>query len=392
MSSAPEPAGGAARAFALGAALLIGVNLRPAITSVSALLDQATSAFALDDVQRSLLATLPVIAFGVTAPLGPALARRIGTARALVVAMSALATTLVLRVLADWMLLPGTFLAGAAIMIAATLLPPYLKSLNAGGLWVGLSTMSFGLGAALGASLAVPSDAMLGGVTPALGAWAVPAALAAVAVGAAGRRTPVGVIGRPRLAIGPAVRPTVLLMTAVFSLQALLYFAVTSWLPLMLASRGEDRGTAGWLLGWFSLVGLLPSLLAPVIARRRRALTWFGPGLGIVMAAGFAWFALDGSDAAVVTILGISQSAGFGLSMGLLVSLSADEASAGILSAISQGVGYAVAGAGSILLGAIRDTTGTWTVSLLAMAVIALLFSAAVALVIRRRPVTLISA
>lgn len=388
--SRPVPAGSAARALALGAALLVGMNLRPAITSVSALLDQATSEFGLGGVERSLLATLPVIAFGLTSPLGPLLARRLGTTRAILVAMAVLAAGLVLRVLSGWMLLPGTFLAGAAIMVAATLLPPYLKALGASGLWVGLSSMSFGIGAALGASLAVPLDETFG-LAPALAAWAALAVIAALAMLAVGRGSATAApMGAP-IAIPVGARATVALMTTVFSLQALLYFAVTTWLPLILASHGESRASAGGLLGWFSLIGLIPTLVAPVMARRRRILTWFGPGLGIVMAAGFTWFAFDGGhDAVVVTVLGIAQNAGFGLAMGLLVSLSADEASAGILSAIAQGVGYALAGAGSLLLGIVHDASGTWTASLLIMALCALLLAISVVLVIRRRPVSLI--
>ncbi len=392
MSSGSDRIGGAARALALGAALLVGVNLRPAITSVSTLLDQATASFHLDGAERSLLATLPIIAFGLTAPVGPILARKVGTSRALLLAMATLATALVARVLADWMLLPGTFLVGTAIMMAATLLPPYLKSHEASGLWVGLSSMSFGVGAALGASLAVPLESALGGAGPALAGWALLALLAVAALlpvapraGAQGGRP-------PRMGIAPDARLTVGLMTAVFSLQALLYFAVTTWLPLMLASHGADAAEAGALLAWFSVIGLVPTLVAPVIARRRRVLTWFGPGLGLAMAAGFAWFALSsGADAVVVTLLGIVQNAGFGLAMGLLVSLSADEASAGILSALAQGVGYAVAGSGSLALGLAHDVTGSWVPSILIMAACGVALSSCVALVIRRRPVSLVA-
>ena len=292
MSSASDRIGGAARALALGAALLVGVNLRPAITSVSTLLDQAAASFHLDGAERSLLATLPIIAFGLTAPVGPIVARRIGTARALLVAMSVLGAALFVRVLGDGMLLPGTFLAGAAIMMAATLLPPFLKSLDSSGLWVGLSSMSFGVGAALGASLAVPLQHALGGTGPALAAWALLAVLAAAAMLPVGRGAALPVGRQARMSFAPNTRLTVGLMTAVFSLQALLYFAVTTWLPLMLAAHGADAAQAGWLLAWFSLIGLVPTLVAPVIARRRRVLTWFGPGLGLAMAAGFVWLAL----------------------------------------------------------------------------------------------------
>jgi CP family cyanate transporter-like MFS transporter len=383
---------GAARAIALGAALLVGINLRPAITSVSTLLDHVSTVYQLGDAGTGALATLPIIAFGVTAPLGPVLARRIGTSRALLVAMLALAAALALRVVNGWMLVPGTFLAGAAIMMGATLIPPFLKSLHASGLWVGLSTMSFGVGAALGAGASVPLETALGGTAQALAAWAVLAVIAAAALLIVGRGADADGQQRSRITITRDNRLTVLIMTTVFSLQSLLYFAVTTWLPSMLAERGTDPATAGWLLGWFSLIGLVPSLLAPVIARRRRALTWFGPGLGLAMAAGYVWFALSsGMDTAVVSWVGIVQNAGFGLAMGLLVSLSADAPSAGILSAIAQGVGYAVAGVGSLLLGLLHDATGGWTASILVMAALGVALSACTMLVIRRRPISLIA-
>lgn len=393
MSSQPEATGGLSRAIALGAALLVGINLRPAITSVSALLEHVSTTFALSAAATGVLATLPIVAFGISAPLGPMLARRIGTARALLVAMVVLAVALALRVLDGWMLVPGTFIAGAAIMMGATLIPPFLKSLGASGLWVGLSTMSFGVGAALGASASVPLERVLGGTAPALACWAVLALIAAAALLLVGRGDSVAAQHRPRIAITRDNRSTVLIMTAVFSLQSLLYFAVTTWLPSMLAERGTDPGTAGWLLGWFSLIGLIPSLVAPVIARRRSALTWFGPGLGLAMAAGYAWFAFSsGMDTAVVSWIGIVQNAGFGLAMGLLVSLAADAPSASILSAIAQGVGYAVAGVGSLLLGLLHDATGDWTASILVMALLGIALSACTAMVIRRRPVSLIAA
>ena len=106
-------------ALALAAALLVGVNLRPAITSISALLHETQTAYALNPFWASALATLPVVAFGATAPLGPLLARRFGVTRALTITMAALALTLVVRVISTPALLIGTFVAGAAIMAAS---------------------------------------------------------------------------------------------------------------------------------------------------------------------------------------------------------------------------------------------------------------------------------
>ncbi|MGH3706407.1 MAG: MFS transporter, partial [Agromyces sp.] len=190
MSSAAEGGAGQRTSSAIGliAALLVGLNLRPAITSVAALLDETSRHFGLSPVEATVLATLPVIAFGLTAPIGPWLSRRLGVVPALTLTMVALAAALVLRVVLPLQLLPGTFVAGAAIMAAGTLVPQYLKALDAKGLWVGLSSMSFGVGAALGAGLVVPVHHGTGGDVPlALGLWAVPAVLAAAAMAAVPR-------------------------------------------------------------------------------------------------------------------------------------------------------------------------------------------------------------
>ncbi|MFJ2505833.1 MFS transporter [Microbacterium sp. NPDC087592] len=378
------------RAVGLGAALLIGLNLRPAITSVAALLDPTRAAFDLAPVQLNLLATLPVIAFGISAPVGPLLARRLGVTRALIWTMVALAGSLALRVVVPGGMLPGTFLAGVSIMAAGTLLPQYLKSLRAGGLWIGLSSMSFSAGAALGAGLAVPLSTAVGGPAVALGLWAVPALIAAGAMVGVALRSEASPPASSRMALPRSARPTVALITAMFGLQAMLFFAVASWLPRILGDRGVDAQTAGWLLALTSIAGLVPTLVAPILARRRRLLLWFGPGLGIVMVAAFVWLASgDDSYIAITVVLGAVQSATFGLSLALIVMLAANEASAGMLSAVAQGVGYAFAGAGSLLVGVLHDLTAGWTASLVLMIVCAAALALVVGFVIRCHPVDL---
>jgi CP family cyanate transporter-like MFS transporter len=379
----------------LVAALLIGVNLRPAITSVAALLDEASAHFGLSAELSSVLVTLPVIAFGLTAPIGPWLARRVGVAKALSWAMVALAVALALRAVLPALLLPGTFLAGAAIMAAGTLLPQYLKALGAGGLWIGLSSMSFGVGAALGAGLVVPVHAATGESVPvALGIWALLAVAAALTMAwVAGRRERTEPSeSRPRLTVPPGGVGTITLVTAVFGLQALLYFAVTAWMPQFLADRGVATELRGLLLAWFSIAGFAPTVLAPMIAGKPRLLAWFGPGLGVVVLLGLGWLfvADDGAYFWVVGLLGAVQSAAFGLAIGLIVRLSANAPTAGVMSAVGQGVGYAIAGAGSLLIGVAHAASGTCGMSFALMGVLAVLLSIVIGLVIRRMPVDLV--
>jgi CP family cyanate transporter-like MFS transporter len=198
---------------------------------------------------------------------------------------------------------------------------------------------------------------------------------------------------RARLVIPRGAGRTIALVTAVFALQALLYFAVTAWLPRLVIDRGGSTATAGALLAWFSLIGLAPTLVTPILARRPRVLAWFGPAIGVCVAAGYVWLlaAEPAQYVAVVGVLGIFQSAAFALGISLIVSLSADPTTAGVMSAVAQGVGFAVAGIGSLLIGLLHDATGGWNLSFLVMAAIALTLSAAVWAVIRRSPVDLVA-
>jgi MFS transporter, CP family, cyanate transporter len=314
----------------------------------------------------------------------------------------------VLRALVPGLLLPGTFLAGASIMAASVLVPQIVKSNLGSGWWTGLCTMGFGLGAALGAGLVQPLQHVLGGsLAWALAAWAVPAVLAAVLIHRSGGRPAEAAVpasGVPPAGITPAAaggrgvppagfttagdggravplrrQRTAWAVTAFFGLQAMLYFAITSWLAVFLVQKGLAAGDAAGLLAWFSVAGLPASLLAPVLAGRPAVLKLMAPCLGLLVAA-----ALLGVLAApaelefvLVGVLGMVQSAGFGLGMAPMVIRSAGPQSAGGLSAMSQGLGFALASLGPLGAGFLHEWSGGWDAPFWALAGEALLLAGA---------------
>lgn len=395
-------AGGVGRGPGLRAGLvllalvLVSVNLRPAITTIAGVMNQLQGAFSLDPGLLPLLGTLPVLAFGVSGPIGPWLAKRMGTGRAVALALLVLAAALFLRVVVPALLLPGTFLAGMAIMTSSVLVPQIVKANRGTGWWTGLCTMGFGLGAALGAGLVQPLEQAFGGsLTWALAVWAVPALIGAVLIQRSGGR-PTSAIDPQTTVTAPATLPptpatplrkqrTAWAVTAFFGLQAMLYFAITSWLAVYLVSKGLSAADAAALLAWFSLAGLPASLLAPVLASRPAILRIMAPGLGLSVAV-----ALVGVLAApaellfpVVGVLGVVQSAGFGLAMALVVIRSAGPQTAGRLSAMSQGLGFALASLGPLLAGLLHTWTGGWEVTFWALAAEAVVLAAAGFLAIR---------
>jgi CP family cyanate transporter-like MFS transporter len=390
--------GGTVTIWVLVALILVSINLRPAVTTVAGVMGQLEAAFGLDARMLPVLGALPVLAFGISAPCGPWLSGRFGAGRAVAVALLMLAAALVIRVFVPGMLLPGTFLAGVSIMAASVLVPQIVKANRGSGWWTGLCTMGFGLGAALGAGLVQPLQDALGGSLPgALAVWAVPALAAAVLIGRPGLHAAKptaaasGAAAAPSSSAVPLRRqPTAWAVTAFFGLQAMLYFAITSWLSVYLVSRGLGPDAGAGLLAWFSVAGLPASLLAPVLAARPAVLRLMAPALGLLVAGALLGVLMAPAELqfVMVGLLGIVQSAGFGLGMALIVLRSAGPGSAGRLSAMSQGLGFALASLGPLGAGFLHEWSGSWEAPFWALAAEAVLLAVAGYLAVRGPLVT----
>lgn len=375
-----------ATGLVLLALVMVSINLRPAITTVAGVMNQVPGVFGLDPALLPLLGTLPVLAFGISGPIGPWLARRVGTGRAVAVALLVLAAALIVRATVPALLLSGTFLAGSAIMTASVLVPQIVKANRGTGWWTGLCTMGFGLGAALGAGLVQPLEQAFGGNLPsALAVWAVPALIGAFLIHRSGGRptaapAAAGTVSGASGAATPLRRQrTAWAVTAFFGLQAMLYFAITSWLAVYLVSRGFSPADSAALLAWFSLAGLPASLLAPVLASRPRILRVMAPGLGLSVAVALLGVLTAPTELQFIAVgvLGVVQSAGFGLAMALVVIRSAGPQSAGRLSAMSQGFGFALASLGPLLAGLLHAVTGGWEVTFCVLAAEAVVLAGA---------------
>lgn len=85
--------------------VIVGLNLRPAMSSVAPLLNRLQEVAGLSAAAAGVLTTLPVLFLGLAAPLAPLLAQRIGSERALSTALCLLLAGLILRGLP----LPGVF-------------------------------------------------------------------------------------------------------------------------------------------------------------------------------------------------------------------------------------------------------------------------------------------
>lgn len=346
---------------------MVGLNLRPAMSSVAPLLSRLQENAGLTAQAAGLLTTLPVLFLGLTAPLAPMIGHRIGSERALSAALLLLSSGLLLRTLPfPGVLYLGTAMAGSAIGLAGTLLPALVKRElpeNADVL-TGLYTMALCLGGALGAGLSVPLMHWLGSWQASLASWSL-LALTTLAVWLCYAPSPT----RKTVHAHSSALPILTLLGQPLTWQVMLFMGIQSsmayivfgWLPTLLIERGYSEATAGWTMAVSIMCQLASALSAPWLARLSKdqrpalllVLACTALGLALLLAAPLTW-RWPGA-----VLLGLGQGGSFSLALSLLVLRTANERLAGQLSGLVQGGGYTLAALGPFGVGLMLQAGAT---------------------------------
>ncbi|MER7152571.1 MFS transporter [Streptomyces lydicus] len=354
--------------------VLLALNLRPALVAVSPLAGTIRDASGMSAAATSLLTALPLLCFGLLAPLAPRLGRRFGMERSLLGTMALICLGTALRLLDSVVaLFAGTVVIGAGIAVANVLLPGLIKRDFPArtGLMTGLYSMSLFGGAALAAGVTVPVQQATGLSWQAtLACWGGLAVLALLFwLPRTGRRTRVARVAAQEAAHpvrGLWRDPLAWQVTGYMGLQSLSYYAAAAWLPTMLTDAGMSAGDAGWMLSFSSLLGIAGSFLAPVVVGRRLpagVLAAFG---ALLCAAAFTGVLLAPAEGAYLwmVLLGLGQGAAISLALLFIVQRAPDARHTAQLSSTAQCFGYVLAATGPAVLGAVHDASGSWTVPL----------------------------
>ncbi|MER7856420.1 MFS transporter [Streptomyces bacillaris] len=163
--------------------VLAALNLRPAITSLGALLEEVREGLHMSGSVAGVLTSVPPLCFAVFGVMAPRLARRFGAGTVVCAGMAAIAAGLVIR---PYIGSTAGFLAASAlalmgIAVSNILMPVIVKRWfpDRVGTMTGLYSMALALGTALAAAVTVPLTGALGGNwRSGLAVWAVLAALA----------------------------------------------------------------------------------------------------------------------------------------------------------------------------------------------------------------------
>lgn len=371
--------------------ILVGLNLRPALSSLAPLLPRIESEGELSVLMLSLLTTLPVLCLGLFAPFAPWLARRLGLERSLALGLIILSFGLALRGMTSApILFIGTLLSGAAIGVLGTLLPALVKRelADSADLMTGVYTMALCLGGALGAGLSISLAEVFGSWSFSLMSWAGLALTALMAwwwvmpQPAPDAQFKASSGHAQALLRNPLAWQVMLFMGS----QSSLAYIVFGWLPTLLVKQGYSESEAGWLMAASIMVQLVSAIGAPWLARMSKdqrpaiMLVLSFTGIGLVMLLlgipSLRWLG--------AVLLGLGQGGSFSLALTLIVLRSGNAKIAAELSALVQGGGYTLAALGPLFVGLMIDANiSIQGITWLLLAVLA--FAASMALLAGRQ-------
>ncbi|WP_210575557.1 CynX/NimT family MFS transporter [Streptomyces sp. GESEQ-4] len=360
--------------------VLAAVNLRPAITSLGALLEEVRDGLGMSGSVAGLLTSVPPLCFAVFGVMAPRLARRFGPGAVVCAGMAAITAGLLIRPYAGSV--PG-FLAASAlalmgIAVSNVLMPVIVKRWfpDRVGSMTGLYSMALALGTAAAAAVTVPmADALGGSWQSGLAVWAGLAAVAVLPwialVRQRGAQPPAEVHppaepgNEAHARVQPALRitrsRTAWALAVFFGLQATAAYITMGWMAQIFRDAGVPAGTAGLLLAVTMVMGVPLAFVIPRVATR---LPHQGPiviALGVCGLAGYAglYAAPAGGAWAWALLLGVSNCA-FPLALTLVGMRARTGAGVAQLSAFAQSAGYLISIPGPLLVGVLYQHSGGW--------------------------------
>lgn len=355
----------------VAALVFVGTALRPQALIIGPLVGQVQAELGMSHGVAGLLSTIPVLCMGFLAPLGPVLAGSVGPKMGAAVCVALVGVFGVARAF-----LPDTatvLLATVGVGVGMAVVGPILPMIVRGRLphhpaaGTGAYVVGFTAGGTLAAAVAVPLADAFGGWRA---SFAIVSAAAFISLGAwlwlAPRdeghvRVPLAI---PKL---PWRRPAAWLLGLIFGSQSILFYGTITWLSSIYVERGWPEAQAAGLIALQAGIGIVSTLAVPALADRigtRRSQLALAAFLSLAGAVVIALTPHEGPGSPLVflatALMGLGIGAYFPLALTLPVDVASDPAEAASISALMLLIGYTLASISPVLLGLVRDATGSF--------------------------------
>ena len=353
---------------ALVALFLAGLTFRPQIVGAGPLFPSIQHDLDVSHAVVGLLGTIPVLCMGLFAPPAALVVRRLGTRGGIGLAIALIGVFGVLRAVVPGAALVVTITLGVGVGmgLGGAMAPVAVKERfeRRSGFATGIYTSGVQVGSALSSSAAVPIAHELGGWRWSLGS-SLPSPVAwRFLVGADARRA--GARATGGAAADAAVAPPQRLAARRHLRPHGLHLLRADELALGLVCRArldrEPRGVADRRAQHRGDPRCVPPAVAVGSFRRPAAVV--DPDGRVYVIGAFGFVQLPGGAWVWAVCAGVSSGAMFALVMTLPLDIEHDARRVGALVGMMLGLGYVLGAASPLVLGAVRDATGSFTSSL----------------------------
>ncbi|MDO5737186.1 MAG: MFS transporter [Propionibacteriaceae bacterium] len=360
----------------------VSMMLRLTVNNVAPIIGVIADDLGLSKTEAGLVGSLPLIVFGVFAFATPTLLRRWGSPKTIAILLVIVAVGTAVRfVPTTAALMGGTILLSIGVGMGNAVVPVAIRTFypRRATAYMGWFSVGLNLGAALGAASTVPLMQKMGlSWNVAISVWFVVILLVLawwlLGWGLAKRRN------SPMLdpqesdsvaGLGAMFRERRLLAIAAhMGIQSAMFFAIMTWGPTWFQAAGVSPIQSGVVLSVFSLACIPGALLGPKLLELthwRRILIGYAiiylPAVAVMGSFGFGNSMLGW---AATLVAGVCQGAHLAMSLALIAGYPDATKVAG-LSALANGVGFLLASIWPVGLGALAQSTGSWSIPIISV-------------------------
>ena len=369
--------------FLIIALFVATLNLRPAINSISPLLDTIREDLGMSAALASLLTSIPVLCMGVFSPFAVKASGKWGIERiigySLIVVGIGIATRLFTQ--STSVLLLSALIVGIGIASIGPLTSGFIKKYFPDHVpsMIALYSIAITVGAAVSSMVSIPLKTYFNSWQIAVGGWAFIAFVAAIIW---------WIMVKPRSESANAnvseikERPIIKLpwgnrsawtLTLSFGLMAMLFYSFTAWLPLMIQEMGYSKSYATLCLTIFVVIQIPISFVLPVLLKNFPSRRVWMVGESLFMIVGLILLMMNFIPMVSVVLFGVGAGGLFTLNLMLPIDSTTNVNDATSWSAMQQSAGYVIGALGPILLGWIHDGSNSFTPAMIGMIVIIIL-------------------
>ena len=345
------------------ALLLTILVMRGPITCVGAVADEVIRVLDIGYPAYGFLSALPIACFGLFCAVAPALSKRFGLIFSVLICLMLIFLGTAGRLIFSYpVMLMATALIGIGIAVLNVLMPVLLRDYfpNNIPLVMGVFTGFIGFSGSIGAYFSVPLLNAFDSLEAPLGLWVVMAALGLMAWLFSPRSKKISVAGGA-FQWSLLRKPLTWAVIFVMGMQSLTIYTTVAWLPTILSTQGFSASTAGLGSAVFLLVSAPASIMTAAFIKVVGSERTAAAIMSVSFALGIVLWLMGGAWSFVGCVLaGIPQGITFSMAMILMAQKTNNLSELLVISSLSQGIGYILAGFGPFICGLLYQGDGRW--------------------------------